>query len=164
MKQAEYEKALFEAYIATPGKFEWYKKAFDYFSQREGKLSWYWNSWAFLGGFWYFLYRKQMKMAMIVLFTLLVMAVIVPAHILIALFLFLSLLVGGFGSYFVYTNYLERKKEIEAIIPEREKRISIMRSQVGGVNRWAIPVALFALLSLVLIIVGLTRMAAVAAG
>jgi uncharacterized protein YneF (UPF0154 family) len=105
-----------------------------------------------------------MKMAMIVLFTLLVMAVIVPAHILIALFLLLSLLVGGFGSYFVYTNYLERKKEIEAIIPEKEKRISIMQNQVGGVNRWAIPVALFALLSLVLIIVGLAKMAAVAAG
>ena len=159
MKSNEYEKEMFEAYIETPAKFDWYRKAFDYFDKREGKLSWYWNSWAFLGGFWYFLYRKQMKMAMIVLFALLIMAVIVPAHILIALFVVLSILIGGFGSYFVYTNYLEKKREIEMIVPDKEKRILVMKKQVGGVNRWAIPMAIFALISLILIIVGLMRMA-----
>ncbi len=159
MKSNEYEKEMFEAYIETPAKFDWYHKAFDYFDKREGKLSWYWNSWAFLGGFWYFLYRKQMKMAMIVLFALLIMAVIVPAHILIALFFVLSILIGGFGSYFVYSNYLEKKREIEMIVPDKEKRILVMKKQVGGVNRWAIPMAIFALISLILIIIGLMRMA-----
>ena len=159
MKKAEYEKEFFEAYIATPAKFDWYRKAFDYFGKREGKVSWYWNSWAFLGGFWYFLYRRQMKMAMIFLFAVMVLGVIVPIHLLLPLYLMLSILAGGFGSYYVYRNYLERKEEIEAIIPEEERRIAIMRNQVGGVNRWAIPVALFALISFVLIIAGLANMA-----
>ena len=155
MKKAEYEKAIFEAYIATPQKFDWYQKAFDYFDKRGGKLSWYWNSWAFLGGFWYFIYRKQMKMAMVFLFAVLILAVIVPIHLLLPLYLAISIATGGFGTYYVYRNYLERKEEIETIIPEEKRRIAIMQKQLGGVNRWAIPVALFALLSFVLIIVGL---------
>jgi len=164
MKRGKYETEMFEAYIGTPEKFDWYRKAFEYFDKREGKLSWYWNNWAFFGGFWYFLYRKQMKMAMIVLFTLLVMAVIVPIHILIVLFVVLSILIGGFGSYYIYSSYQEKKREIEMIVPEKEKRIIVMKNQVGGVNRWAIPMALFALISLVLIIVGLMRIAERAAG
>jgi len=162
MKYAEYEEALFEAYIGTPEKFDWYRKAFDVFAQKERGMRWYWNSWAFLGGFWYFLYRKQMKMAMIVLFVFLVMAVVVPLNILLILFLFLSFAIGGFGSYFIYTNYLERKSEIAMIVPEREKRIRIMAREFGGVNRWAVPMALFSLVSLLLIVAGLMRVAAAA--
>ena len=83
MKQADYEKEMFEAFIATPAKFAWYQKAFDHFDKRE---------------------------------------------------------------------------EIEAIIPEDEKRIIIMQAKVGGINRWAIPMAVFALVSLILIIAGLMSM------
>ena len=158
MKEADYEKEMFEAFIATPAKFAWYQKAFDTFSKKGDKLSWYWNIWAMLGGFWYFLYRKQMKMALIVLLAALVLGAIVPMQIIIPLFLIMSLLIGGFGTYYVYKLYLEKREEIEAIIPEDEKRIIIMQAKVGGINRWAIPMAIFALVSLVLIIVGLMSM------
>jgi len=158
VKQVDYEKEMFEAFIATPAKFAWYQKAFDHFEKKEGKLSWYWNIWAMLGGFWYFLYRKQMKMALIVLFAALVLGAIVPMQIIIPVFLIIGLLIGGFGTYYIYTLYLEKREEIEAIIPEDEKRIIVMQTQVGGINRWAIPMAVIALVSLVLIIVGLMSM------
>ena len=164
MKRAEYEKDIFEAYIATPKKFDWYRKAFDYFETRKGKLSWYWNSWAFLGGFWYFLYRKQMKMALIVLFVIMLLSIITPSHILLPLLLALQVLIGGFGTFFVYKNYLDKREEIERILPDDEKRIAVMQRQVGGINRWAIPVALLTLVSLVLIIAGLVGIAGRAAG
>lgn len=158
MKKADYEKEIFEAFIATPAKFVWYQKAFDHFEKKEGKLSWYWNIWAMLGGFWYFLYRKQMKMALIVLFAALLLGTIVPMQIIIPIFLIMSILIGGFGTYYIYKLYLEKKEEIEAIIPEDKKRIIIMQAKVGGINRWAMPMAVFALVSLVLIIVGLMSM------
>ncbi len=158
MKKADYEKAMFEAFIVTPAKFSWYQKAFDHFEKKEGKLSWYWNIWAMLGGFWYFLYRKQMKIALIVLFAALVLGAIVPMQIIIPVFLIIGILIGGFGTYYIYTLYLEKKEEIEAIIPEDGKRIIVMQTQVGGINRWAIPMAAFALASLFLIIAGLMSM------
>lgn len=158
MKKADYEKEMFEAFIATPKKFAWYQKAFDHFDKRGEKLGWYWNIWAMLGGFWYFLYRKQMKVALIVLFVALVLGAIIPMQTIIPVFLIMSILIGGFGTYYVYTLYREKKEEIEAIIPEDEKRIIIMQAKVGGINRWAIPMAAFALASLFLIIAGLMSM------
>jgi hypothetical protein len=159
VKKAVYEKEIFEAFIGTPEKYDWYRKAFDYFESRDGKMSWYWNNWAFLGGFWYFLYRKQMKMALIVLFVVLVLGAVIPMQMLAPLVLVLGVLIGGFGTYFIYKLYLEKREEIEAILPEDEKRIIVMQTQVGGINRWAVPMAIFTVVSLVLIIVGLITMA-----
>ncbi len=150
---------MFEAFIATPAKYEWYRKAFDHFEKKGGQLSWYWNSWAFLGGFWYFLYRKQMKLALLVLFVALVLGAIVPMQMLIPLLVIVGVLIGGFATYYIYKLYLEKKEEIEAVIPEDEKRIKVMQFRVGGVNRWAIPAAVFTVVSLVLIVVGLVIMA-----
>ncbi len=159
MKKVNYEKEMFEAYIATPAKFEWYQKAFEHFDKNEGKLSWYWNSWAMLGGFWYFLYRKQMKIALIVLFVVLVLGAILPMRLLAFVFLFFSIALGGFGTYFVYAQYREKCKELEMILPDEEKRILLMHRQIGGINGLAIPMAIFTLLSFVLIVIGLFVMA-----
>lgn len=158
MKKVDYEKALFEAYIGTPAKFEWYQKAFDALSQNKSKLRWYWNSWAMLGGFWYFLYRKQMKIALLLLFVTLVMGTLLPMGVLPYCVAVVLLLSGGFGTSLVYGHYVEKKEEIEAVIFEDEKRISVMRAQVGGVNPWAIPAAIFALVSMGLIVLGLIMM------
>jgi len=159
MTHNEYEKALFEAYIATPKSFDWYRKAFEHFERREGKMGWYWNSWAFLGGFWYFLYRRESKMAMIVLLVMLLIGIVVPTPMMLPLLLLLHLLIGGFGTYYVYKGYRKQKEEIEAIVPNEEKRLAFMRYQLGGVNRWAIPMAIFAFVSLVLIVIGLAVVA-----
>jgi hypothetical protein len=158
VKQTNYEKEMFEAFIATPAKFAWYQKAFDHFNKKGEKLSWYWNIWAMLGGFWYFLYRKQMKMALIVLFVTVILGAVIPMQMILPIFLIMSLLMGGFGTYAVYRLYLEKKEEIEAVIPDNQKRLFVMQTQVGGINRWAIPMSIIALVSLVLIMVGLMSM------
>jgi uncharacterized membrane protein len=59
----------------------------------------------------------------------------------------------------VYKGYRKQKEEIEAIVPNEEKRLAFMRYQLGGVNRWAIPMAIFAFVSLVLIVIGLAVVA-----
>ncbi len=164
MKQVEYDKAMFEAYIDTPEKFDWYQKAFDYFDSRGEKLSWYWNSWAMFGGFWYFLYRKQMKAGLIVLFVTVFLGGVLPMRLLPFIFLFFAIALGGFGTYFVYKQYRDKRKELEAVLPDKEKQILIMRHQIGGVNRLAIPMGIFTLVSFALIITGLIMMAGRAAG
>lgn len=158
MKKIKYEEKIFEAYIGTPAKFSWYKKAFEYFGKKEGKLSWYWNSWAMIGGFWYFLYRKQLKVALIILFVTLILGTFLPLFIFLYALALMAILLGGFGTWFVYKQYLEKCEELEAVLDEDEKRIMAMQ-QVGGINPWAISVAIFALVSLILIVVGLFKMA-----
>ena len=159
MKDALYEKEMFEAYIGTPEKFDWYQKAFDYFDSREGKLSWYWNSWAMIGGFWYFLYRKQMKVALIILFVTVVLGLLLPVRILPFALLFLAVALGGFGTFFVYRQYKEKSKEMETILGDKKKSILLMRYQIGGVNRLAIGMGIFTVVSFVLIMIGLVVMA-----
>ena len=159
MKRSKYEKELFEAYIATPEKFEWYQKAFDYFESREGRMSWYWNNWAFLGGVWYLLYRKQMKWALIILFAILLLGVVLPMHIFPFVLLFIEILIGGFGTFFIYRQYKEKRKELESILSDKEKRILVMHHQIGGVSKIVIPMAIVMLISFVLIVAGLLSMA-----
>ena len=155
MKRAEYDKKIFEAFIATPKKYDWYRKAFAYFDSRDGKASWYWSTWAFIGGFWYLMYRKQMKWALIFIFVFSLAAFLIPIRLIIPVYLLMCLLVGGFGAYLVYSLYRSKREEIEEIIKEDEKRIYVMQTQVGGVNRWALPVSIFSLISFVLIVIGL---------
>jgi len=158
MKNKDNTDRLFEAYIATPGQYDWYRKAFAALG-KNGKMSWYWNTWAMLGTFWYFLYRKQMKMALITLFVLMLLGLLLPFPLFVAAYLIIMLLCGGYGTWFVYTQYRERRKEVEALVKDREKRIAMMQ-RFGGVNRWAIPVGAFAFASLILILVGLFRIVA----
>lgn len=158
MKKATYEEKIFEAYIGTPKKYAWYRNAFEYFEKRGRKLSWYWNTWAMLGGFWYFLYRRQLKMALIILFVTLILGVLLPLPFFLYALVLMAVLMGGFGTWFVYKQYLEKHDEIETVVKEDEKRIMAMQ-QVGGISPWAIPTAFFALVSLILIVVGLFVMA-----
>lgn len=158
MKNLQYERELFEAYIGTPEKFDWYEKAFEYFEQREKKMSWYWNIWAMIGGFWYLLYRKQMKVAMIVLFVSIVLGAILPMGLLLFVILLFAIAMGGFSTYFVYAQYLIKREELEAIVDDEEKQILLMRYQIGGVNKLAIPMAIITLISLILIVIGLIVM------
>ncbi len=159
MKNPTYEQELFEAYIATPDKFEWYKKAFDHFDANGGKASWYWNSWAMIGNFWYFIYRKQTQVALSILFVTLLCASLLPLIYTLIYILFLSIAMGGFGTYFVYNHYQSKKKELEEILQNETKALIIMKHQVGGVNRWAIWFSLFSLVTFILILYGLVQIA-----
>lgn len=159
MKKKTYEQELFEAYIATPEKFEWYKKAFDHFDANDGKARWYWNSWAMIGNFWYFIYRKQTQVALAILFVTLLCASLLPLIYTLFYILFLSIAMGGFGTYFVYDHYQNKKKELEQIVQNETKSIIIMKHQIGGVNRWAIWFALVSLVAFSLILYSLVEIA-----
>jgi len=159
MDSREYETKMLEAYIATPSKVIWYAKAFQTLDRRSKGVSWYWNSWAMIGGFWYLLYRKQMKVALIILFIILIVGAIVPLPFFILFYLLLSLLLGGFSTYFVYTNYKLHRKDIEVMFEgDKEKSIGVMRI-VAGVNSVALYAGVFAFVSLLLITIGLLIMA-----
>jgi len=49
----------------------------------------------------------------------------------------ISILTGGYATYFIYKNYSEKKKEVEASIEDPQTRIDTMR-ELGGYNNWAI--------------------------
>lgn len=155
MSDSPYESELFFAYIGTPKSFHWYKEAFENYDANDGKLNWYWNSWAMIGNFWYFLYRKQTKIALIILFVFLVIATVLPLSWTIYVVIFASVAMGGFGTYPIYTTYHTKVQELQEIVNHEKKALLIMQHQIGGINHWAIPVGIFALVSFVLIIVGL---------
>ncbi len=155
MNNLEYENSIIEAYIGTPNKFDWYKKAFKEFDKSKEKISWYWNSWAMVGGFWYFLYRKQMKVALIVLFITIILGSILSLQLFVALYLAFAIAMGGFGTYLIYAQYRKQREEMEAMFKDDKlKSIGVMRI-VAGVNRVALYAGIFALISLVLIVFGL---------
>jgi hypothetical protein len=154
---SEYNEELLKVYIGTPSKVEWYKEAFESFDHRDKSLSWYWNSWAMLGGFWFFLYRKQMKIALIILFVVLILGAILPLNIFIFLYILSSVIIGGFATNLLYKDFKNHKKDIEKMFPDDAKRIGVM-SIVAGVNSVALYAGVFAFVSLVLIFVGLYMM------
>jgi len=156
----EYKDKILEAYIGTPSKVQWYKEAFESFDHRDKSLSWYWNSWAMLGGFWFFLYRKQMKIALIILFVAILLGAILPLSIFIALYILSSLLIGGYATNILYNDYKNHKQDIEKMFADEEKRVGVM-SIVAGVNSVALYAGVFAFISLVLIFVGLYMMSGV---
>ena len=159
MKNSPYESELFFAYIGTPKSFHWYKEAFEHYDANDGKLNWYWNTWAMLGGFWFFLYRKQTKIALIILFVFLILATILPPLWTLYATLFAAITMGGFGTYPIYTTYHTKIEELQQIVKQEEKALMIMKYQIGGINRWAIPTGIFALVSFILIVAGLAMVA-----
>jgi len=158
MKKEQYERDIFEAYIATESQFEWYRKAFDFFDARGGKIGWYWNIWAALGGFWYFIYRKEMNIALWILFITIFVAMLLPFGWYIFIIPIFMILMGGFGTYFIYRQYHEKKKRLESILKDEKKSIVVMKHQLGGVYLWSIYIAIFSLVALVLILIGLYSM------
>ena len=158
MNKKKYEKEIFEAYIATESQFEWYRKAFDFFDARDGKIGWYWNTWAALGGFWYFVYRKELNVALWILFVALLVGSLLPYGWYLFAIPLSMILMGGFGTYFIYRQYMEKKRRLESVLKDEQKSIIIMKHQFGGVHLWSIYVAIFSLITFVLIVVGLYGM------
>ncbi len=158
MNKKQYEKEIFEAYIATESQFEWYRKAFDFFDARDGKIGWYWNTWAALGGFWYFVYRKELNVALWVLFAVLLVGSVLPYGLYIFAIPIFMILMGGFGTYFIYKQYIEKKKRLEDAFKDEKKSIIVMKYQLGGVYLWSIYVAIFSWAALALILLSLYSM------
>ena len=152
-----YSQDMLEAFISTPKKFEWYTKAFNFFDTNKS-ARWYWNSGAFFGGIWYFLYRKELKIALSILFIELILGVILPLNIFAILFIIISILIGGFGTFTIYQKYQKDRSGIEKMFKEENKRIGVIKI-VAGVNPVAYWAGVLSMVSLILIIIGLYTVA-----
>ena len=129
------ESQAIEAYIGTEKSVDWYKDAFQKYSiAGVDQFAWHWSWWAFGGGMFYLLYRKLSLEALgyFVLFMLL------GAFPLISLVLWIAS--GGVLPYFVYKRYKKIKAEVEANLPDEYAQLQALQ-ELGGVNRWAIWVA-----------------------
>ncbi len=129
----EYEAKMLEAFVGKPDAPEkglWYANAFSkYDVNGMDVIKWNWSWWAFFGGIWFLLYRKAYAAAGGLLLISIVASMIPYSGIII------SILAGGFSTYFVYKVYKTKKYEIEANYADEEQRIEMMRV-VGGYNAW----------------------------
>jgi len=132
MTQQEYEHAMLEAFINKPEKTAWYEAAFSKYNVNGiDTMQWVWSWWAFFGGWAFLLYRKQ-YLAAFILFIITLAASVIPFGGLIV-----SILAGGYATYFIYKGYKTKKIQIEEKIPDIEQRIETMRA-VGGYNQWVV--------------------------
>jgi hypothetical protein len=155
MKPIEYNKLMREAYIGTPDRYEWYSRAFDSFEKNPKGAGWYWNSWAMVGGFWYFLYRKQLGIAMIILAMIVILGVVLSLKFFLFIYLILSIAMGGFGTYFIYVDYKSKREDMERLFKDDKPKCLGVMHIIAGVNRVAIYASIVTLVSLVLILFGL---------
>ena len=130
----DYSNKMIEAFIAKPEKTFWYQNAFSLFNiNGVDAMKWKWSWWAFFGGFLFLLYRKQYIPALVVFILSMVLALIPFAGLIIAI------LVGGYGTYFVYKGYKTKLDEVERNIPvdDEYKRIQTMYA-IGGYHSWVV--------------------------
>ena len=129
----EYEAKMLEAFVGKPESPEkglWYANAFGkYDINGVDVIKWNWSWWAFFGGIWFLLYRKAYAAAGGLLLISIIASFIPFSGIVI------SILAGGFSSYFIYKIYKTKKLEIEATHMDEEQRIEMMKV-VGGYNTW----------------------------
>ena len=141
----EYSNKMIEAFVGKPEKTFWYQNAFSKFNiNGVDSMAWKWSWWAFFGGFLFLLYRKQYIPALVVLLASIIIGMIPFAGLIVAI------LVGGYGTYFVYKGYKKKLGEIEIQIEDEDKRVETM-AQIGGYHQWVVWVyAIF----IILIVVG----------
>lgn len=128
-KHMSYEDKMLYAYIGEADKFFWYKKVF---SKYENGSIWSWSWYAFLFGFLYLIHRKCYLYGFI---AFVVGTLLSPGIIL------YKILMGGFGTYFIYTKYENKKREIEESTKDENLRLVAM-SSAGGTNMTIVLVVL----------------------
>ncbi len=133
-KSSDYESAMLEAFIGKPEKTEYYRNTFAKYSVNGvDRIMWNWNYWAAFGGIFFFLYRKLYIEAGVIFLINLAAA----STLSIIGWTIIGILMGGYGSYFVYKRYNKVKLNIENSTADETKRIGAMRVY-GGVNQWVI--------------------------
>jgi len=131
----DYDEKMLEAFTGKPDKVQWYKRAFmKYDNDGVEAMRWNWSWWAFIGNFWFLLYRKA-YMAAFLLFIIMHVALYFP----VVSFL-IAIAAGGLSTYFIYKIYKRSKFEIEVEQIDDHQRISTMR-RIGEYHQWVIYLA-----------------------
>ncbi len=129
---SEYSNRMIEAFIDKPEVSLWYQNAFATFNVNGvDAMKWKWSWWACFSGFLFLLYRKQYTASLFLFIASISIGLFFPFSII------LMILSGGYSTYFIYKGYKKKLKEIEAIVPDEEKRIETMRA-IGGYNQWVV--------------------------
>lgn len=153
----EYNKEMIGAYVAKPEKTFWYQNSFSKFNiNGVDSMKWNWSWWAFFGGAAFLLYRKQYIPALVLFIASIVLSFIpfVP--------LIISILAGGYSTYFVYKGYKSKLTEVESNISDNETRLETMK-QIGGYHSWVVWVYLVFIALMVIGIVSAVMIPAIAA-
>ena len=152
----EYEAKMLEAFVGkpeSPDKGLWYANAFSLYEQNGVEvMRWKWSWWAFFGGIWFLIYRKAYAAAGW-LFLISIVASFIPFAGIVV-----SILAGGYSTYFIYKNYKVKKQEIEAANADESQRIATMQ-MVGGYNAWVAWVIPILILLGVIVAVAVPQMA-----
>ena len=128
----EYNHKILEAFIAKPEKTLWYEMSFSKFNiNGVDAMKWNWSWWGFAGGFLFLLYRKQYLAAAVVFFASMTIGMIPFMGLVIAI------LVGGYGTFFVYKGYKKKLLEVENNIEDEILRVKTM-AEVGGYHQWVV--------------------------
>jgi len=124
-----------EAYIDKEKSEDFYKEAFAKYSVVGiDQFQWHWSWWAFFGGVFYLLYRKLYLEALVYFIAFATIGMIPFVG------LIMWIVSGGVLPYFVYKRYKKTLAQVEDNLSNPDEQLSALRT-VGGVNQWAIWVA-----------------------
>ncbi len=128
----EYNHKMIEAFVGKPEKTLWYEMSFQKYNINGiDTMKWNWSWWGFFGGFLFLLYRKQYLAALVVFIASMTLGMIPFMGLIIAI------LVGGYGTFFIYKGYKKRLHEIQSNIKDETLQIQTMR-EVGGYHQWVV--------------------------
>lgn len=132
------EDRMFYNYIGTPEKAEWYDRTFKKYEDNLGGFEWNWSWWAFFGGPFFLMYRKCYLEAFLYFLAGLILG---------GFGLALSIVAGFLSPYLIYKRYKRAMQEINRRSCIEEEQLEMSKS-VGGVNKWAIWIAVLFIMAL----------------
>ncbi|WP_319370633.1 DUF2628 domain-containing protein [uncultured Ilyobacter sp.] len=135
-----YEDRALLSYLGKEKGFEWYKKSFAKHDAKNGKFSWSWSFWAFIGGGWYFIYRKMFVEGVCLLALGVFLTFTYPA-----MMLSLKISMGGIAPYMLYVRYKTIKSDVESKYKKESGRLEALKER-GGYFQNAIYMAVTAYL------------------
>jgi len=140
---------LLNAYINTPNKFLWYRRAFKkYEEDSSSSFKWVWSWWAFLGGPLFLFYRKCYLEGFIYWGILFLSESMAKGS-----GIFLNAIAGGILPFFIYKRFKKTLLEVEDF-PSLEKKIKYLKI-IGGSNTTALYI--FIVLNIIALIFGFLK-------
>jgi hypothetical protein len=121
-----YEDKALLSYLGKEKGFEWYKESFAKHDAKNGKFAWSWSLWAFVGGGWYFIYRRMFVEGVCLLALGAFLAFTYPA-----MMLSLKISMGGVAPYMLYVRYKTTKNDVESKYKKESGRLEALKERGG---------------------------------